>query len=240
MTRHLMLALSLAASLPAVAAAQPAAPQPPGPPVPTVVVRGEGEVRATPDMATIGLGAEHTAPTPKEAQAVVARVMTAVQQRLVAAGVPKEAIRTTAYDVQARIDWVNGKQVPRGYLARHAVDVRVDDIAKVGELLELAIAAGGTSVQGVRFDLKQRDALEREALTKAVADARARAEAAAAGAGSTVAGIVRIEEAGVMGGGPEPVMMRMAAAPMAQDSAPPVAPGETVIRATVTLTARLK
>lgn len=239
MTRHLMLALALAAFVPALAIAQPPTPQPPGPPVPTVVVRGEGEVRATPDMATIGLGAEHTAPTPKEAQAVVAKAMTAVQQRLVAAGVPKDAIRTTAYDVQARIDWVNGKQVPRGFLARHAIDVRVDDVAKVGELLELAIAAGGTSVQGVRFDLKQRDVLEREALTKAVADARARAEAAAAGAGSAVAGIVRIEEAG-LSGGPEPVMMRMAAAPMAQDSAPPVAPGETVIRATVTLTARLK
>ncbi len=57
---------------------------------------------------------------------------------------------------------------------------------------------------------------------------------------SAIAGIVRIEEAGLGGGGPEPVMMRMAAAPMAGDAAPPVAPGETVIRASVTLTARLK
>lgn len=240
MTRHLFQALTLATLVPALAGAQPAPPPPPpGPPVPTVVVRGEGEVRAAPDMATIGLGAEHTAPTPKDAQAVVAKAMTAVQQRLVAAGVAKEAIRTTAYDVQARIDWVNGKQVPRGYQARHAIDVRVDDVSKVGELLELAIGAGGTSVQGVRFDLKERATLERDALTRAVADARARADAAAAGAGSSVAAVLRIEEAG-LGGGPEPMMMRMAAAPMAGDSAPPVAPGETVIRATVTLTARLK
>lgn len=232
MTRTILLSVVLGTLAPALAVAQ-------SPAASTVVVRGDGEVRAAPDMATIGVGTEHTAPTPKEAQTVVARAMTAVQERLTAAGVPKDAVRTTAYDVQARVDWVNGKQVPRGYLARHMIDVRVDDLARVGELLELAIGAGGTSVQGVRFDLKQRATLEREALTRAVADARARADAVAAGAGSTIAGIVRIEESG-LGGGPEPLMMRMAAAPMAGDSAPPVTPGETVIRASVTLTARLK
>lgn len=236
MTRLSLLVAVVVVLTPAVSGAQ----TPAVPAVPTVVVRGDGEVRAVPDLAYVGLGTEHTAPTPKEAQAVVAKVMTAVQQKLAAAGVAKDAMRTTAYDVQARVDWVNGKQVPRGYLARHTIEVRVDDLARVGELLELAIGAGGTSVQGVRFDLKERAKLERDALTRAVADARARADAVAAGAGSAVAGIVRIEEAGLSGGGPEPVMMRMAAAPMAGDAAPPVAPGETVIRATVTLTARLK
>jgi uncharacterized protein YggE len=222
---------------PGVASAQPPPPGPPPPP--TVVVRGSGEVRAVPDMATIALGAEQQAKTPKEAQAAVAKAMTAVQQRITAAGVPKDAIRTTHYDVQPQFDYANGRQTLRGYVARHTIDVRVDDIDRIGELLDAAIAAGGTSVQGVRFDLKKREALEREALTRAVADARARADALAAGAGSAVAGIVRVEEAG-LGGGPEAPMMRMAAQPMAADMAPPVAPGETVIRASVTLTARLK
>ncbi len=219
------------------AAAQ--APSPAAPATPTVVARGDGEVRAVPDMALIVIGAEQLAKTPKEAQTAVATAMTAVQQRITTAGVPKDAIRTTAYDVQAQFDYGNGRQTLRGYMARHSIEVRVDDVSRVGALLEVAIAAGGTSVQGVRFDLKQREALEREALTKAVANARARAEAMAAGAGSAIAGVVKIEEAGAMPM-PEPVMMRMAAAPMMADAAPPVAPGETVIRATVTLTARLK
>ncbi len=219
------------------AAAQ--APPPAAPATPTVVARGDGEVRAVPDMALIVIGAEQLAKTPKEAQTAVATAMTAVQQRITTAGVPKDAIRTTAYDVQAQFDYGNGRQTLRGYMARHSIEVRVDDVSRVGALLEVAIAAGGTSVQGVRFDLKQREALEREALTKAVANARARAEAMAAGAGSAIAGVVKIEEAGAMPM-PEPVMMRMAAAPMMADAAPPVAPGETVIRASVTLTARLK
>lgn len=233
MLRTLTLAGCLAAAVPA--AAQGPAPLPA---VPTVVAHGNGEVRAVPDMAIISVGAEQTAKTPREAQAAAAAAMTAVQQRLTGAGVSKDAIRTVVYDVQAQFDWANGRQTLRGYLARHTIEVRVDDVARVGALLEVAIAAGGTSVQGVRFDLKQREALEREALSKAVADARARADAMAAGAGTAVAGIVRVEEGGAAPM-PEPVMMRMAAAPMA-DAAPPVAPGETVIRASVTLTARLK
>lgn len=216
---------------PAVAVAQPAPP-------PTVIAHGEGEVRAVPDLAFIGVGAELTAKTAKEAQASTAAAMTAVQQRLTAAGVTKDAIRTTSYDVQAQFDFANGRQVPRGFVARHMIEVRVDDLARVGEFLEIAIAAGGNSVLGVRFDLKRREALEREALTKAVAAARARAEAMAAGAGTAVAGIEKIEEGG--GVRPEVPMMRMAAAGIAADTAPPVAPGETIIRASVTLTARLK
>lgn len=236
MTRRAIVVVALVCAVSRAAGAQT---PPPAPATPTVVARGDGEVRAVPDMAILVIGAEQLAKTPKEAQAAVATAMTAVQQRLTGAGVPKDAIRTTAYDVQPQFDYANGRQTLRGYMARHSIEVRVDDVPRVGALLEVAIAAGGTSVQGVRFDLKQREALEREALTKAVANARARAEAMAAGAGTAIAAVVRIEEAGATPM-PEPVMMRMAAAPMAADAAPPVVPGETVIRASVTLTARLK
>ncbi len=206
--------------------------------VPTVVVRGEGEVRTAPDVAFVTIGAEVRAQTAKAAQAAAAAAMTAVQQRIVATGVPKDAIRTLSYDVQAQFDYTNGKQVPRGYQARNVIEVRIDDLAKVGDVLEVAVAAGGTSVHGVRFDLKQRSTLEREALTRAVADARARADAAAKGAGASVAVVLRIEESGVQAVPQEAVMMRMAAD--SAGAAPPIAAGETVIRASVTLTASLK
>ncbi len=210
----------------------------PAPAGPMVVVHGEGEVKAAPDVAFVTIGAELRAQTPKAAQASAAAAMTAVQQQILGAGVPKEAIRTVSYDLQAQFDYTNGKQVPRGYLARNVIEVRLDDLAKVGEVLELAVGAGGTSVHSVRFDLKQRDLLERDALTRAVADGRARAEAAAKGAGAVVVSVLRIEESG---GGARPMeapMMRMAAD--AAQSTPPIAAGEVVVRASVTLTASIK
>ena len=233
MRRALVVAGMVVASV-AAAGAQSTAPAPP-----TVVVRGEGEVRAAPDVAFVTIGAEFRAATPKEAQGLSAKAMTAVQQRLLAAGVPKDAIRTLSYDLQAQFEFTSGKQVPRGYQARNVIEVRLDDIQTVGEMLELAVAAGGTSVQGVRFDLKQRAALEREALTRAVADARARAEAAAKGAGAAVVAVLRIEEGGVNVRPMEAPMFRMAADSVA-GAAPPIAAGDTVIHASVTLTATIK
>jgi uncharacterized protein YggE len=235
MTRLVLTTVFLVAGT-ASAAAQSV---PPGPPV--VVVRGEGEVRTQPDVAFITLATEHRANAAKDAQAQGAAAMTAVQQRLTAAGVAKDAIRTLSYDLQPQFDYVNGKQVARGFLARNVVEVRVDQVARVGELLEIVVTAGGTAVQGVRFDVKDRTQLERQAISRAVADARARAVAAAEGAGTTIVAVVRIEESGVISRPVDQPMMRMAADSIAAaPPPPPIAAGEAVIRATVTLTASIK
>src|SRR6185436_9109435 len=100
---------------------------------------------------------------------------------------PTEAIRTIGYDVQYEWEYVNNRRIGRGYVARNTIEVRVDTIDRVGEYLEIAAGSGATSLGGIRFDLKDRAKLEREALRMAVADARAKAEAGAAGAGQSIA-----------------------------------------------------
>jgi hypothetical protein len=221
------------------ALANSAAAQTAAPPEPVVVVSGEGIVKAPPDQAFVTIGAESRAKAPKDAQTANATAMTAVQQKIVAAGIPKDAIRTLAYDLQLESDWVNGRQVPRGYVARNSIEVRLDDITRVGEVIDLAVSGGATAVHNVRFDLKQREALEREALKRATADARARAEAAAAGAGREIDRVVRIEEPTGRPMPPQPMLMMREAAAAATPPTP-VAPGELEIRAVVMLTATLK
>jgi hypothetical protein len=206
---------------------------------PVVVVSGEGTVVAVPDRAWITISAESRAPSPREAQRRNAEVMRPVQDKLRGAGVPADAIRTVSYDVQYEWDFVSGKRVGRGYVARNTIEVRVDTIDRVGDLLEIAVGAGATSLGGVRFDLKDQSRLEREALRLAVADARLKAEAAAAGAGRAIDRIVRIDEQGVVMP-PMPVRAVREAAQLAADSAPPISAGQTEIRARVTLTAALK
>ena len=93
-------------------------------------------------------------------------------------------------------DYANGRQTFRNYLARNTVEVRLDDIDRVGIVIDAAAAGGATTITGIRFDVRNRAALERDALRQAVADARARADAAAAGAGATIDRIVRVEEDG--------------------------------------------
>jgi uncharacterized protein YggE len=234
---RLLIFLFLLWLVPSAVAAQQT---PSTPTEPVVVVVGEGQVTAVPDRAWITIGAESRAPSPREAQRRNTELMKPVQDKLRSAGLPAEAIRTTGYDVQYEWDFVNGKRVGRGYVARNSIEVRIDTVDRVGEYLEIAVGSGATSLNGIRFDMKDQAKLEREALRLAVADARAKAEAAAAGAGRNIDRIVRIVEQG--GGGPPVPMpyLRAAAQSAAADAAPPIAAGQLEIRARVSLTAALK
>jgi uncharacterized protein YggE len=227
--------LALFLLIPLTASAQ----QPSVPAEPQVITSGQGIVQAVPDRAWITVGAESRAPSPREAQRLNTAAMTPVQEKLRAAGVPADAIKTVAYDVQYEWDYVNNRRVGKGYVARSTIEVRVDQIDKVGELLEIAGASGATSLGGVRFDLKDRTTLERQALRLAVADARAKADALAAGIGRSIDRVVRIEEQGVSGG-PSPVMFRRDVNVAAASAAPPIEAGQTELRAQVTMTAVLK
>ncbi len=204
---------------------------------PLVITAGTAVIRAAPDLAYVMLTTESRARSPQEAQRQNAETMTAVQQKLLQGRVPKDAIRTIGYELQPDFDYANGRQVLRGYVARNTIDVRVDDLPRVGEIIDLAVGSGATSVSSVRFDLRNRQTIERDALKQAVADARARADAAAAGAGRVIDRVLRIDETRE----PEVVrpQMRFAAAP-AEAAPTPISPTEMEVRARVTLTAVLK
>lgn len=215
-----------------LAAAQPA-PEPP-----QVIVSGEGVVKVTPDQAWVTIGAETRSKTSKDAQQRNADAMSAVQQKIAAFGIPKDAVKTTAIDLQIEFDYANGRQTPRGYVARNTIEVRVDELAKLGEVLDAVVGSGATVIHGLRFDIKKREEMEQAALQAAVANAMAKAGAVAAGAKRAVDRVIKIEESGAGEPPPVPMMRQMA---MARADAPtPVAAGELEIRAQVRLTVAIK
>jgi uncharacterized protein len=236
-------ALVLCALSTSVGAAQTPTPTPvpPASEGPVVVTSGEGVVTRAPDRAWVMVAAQSRAKTPKEAQKLNADVMAAVLQKLKSAGLDAEAIQTRGYDLQPEYDYANGRQTLRAYVARNNVEIRVDDLPRVGEFIDLAVSSGATNVGGVRFDVKNRAGLERDALRIAVEDARGRADAAAAGARMKVERIVRIEEhrADAMPP-PRPVMMAMRAEAGQAAAEPPIEAGQIEIRSVVTLTAAIR
>jgi uncharacterized protein YggE len=213
--------------------------QAPAPETPSIVVSGEGIVKVTPDQAWVRIGAESRSKTSKDAQQRNAEVMTAVQQKIASFGIPKEAIKTVGVDLQLEFDYRDGKQTPRGYLARNTIEVRVDDLAKVGDVLDAAVGSGATMIHGLRFDVKAREAIQQEALKTAVGSAMAKANAIAAGAKRGVDRILRIEEAFTGGEGPRPMVERAVMMKMA-DTPTPIEAGEIEIRAQVRLTVAIR
>ena len=219
------------------AGASPAlAQQPPPQNPPVIVTRGEATLKRAPDQAWVTIAAEARASTPAEAQRTAADAMKSVQAALTRAGLGDDAIRTTGYSLQPDMEYVNGRARVRGYVVRNQIEVRVDDLQKLGAVLDAAGTSGATSMAGLRFDLKNRASVEREALTQAVQDAMARARALAAGANATLGPILRIDEQTEM---PVPMAYTAMRADVSAAAQTPISPGEIDIRAQVTLTVRI-
>src|SRR5262249_37351972 len=180
----------------------------------------------------ISVAVETRAKSPRDAQQQNATKMAAVAKRLLELGVSAGARETVGLRLDQEYDNTGGRPTPTGVVAPKAHEVRPEEGARAGEVADAAVLAGATSIEGIRFDIKDRAAVEREAIRLAVADARGRAEAAAAGAGRTIDRILKIEE-GERLSPPRPMppmtMARMEAVTV-------VEPGLIDVRASVTLT----
>lgn len=209
----------------------------PGSTTPVIVTTGAATVQRAPDVAFITVTVESRAKSPREAQQLNAESMAAVQRRLADARIAREALRTLGLSLDQEFDMANGRRTPRGFVARNVVEVRVDDVSRIGEIADVVVAAGATSLGGIRFDLRDRAAAEHEALRQAVQDARARADAAAAGAGRSIDRVLRIEDLRAEIAPPRPIAFARAA-----ESAPAtdVSPGTIDVHARVTLTVSIR
>jgi uncharacterized protein YggE len=231
--RTTICALALAWATTVAAQERPVPPM--GPPV--IVTSGDAIVRRTPDRAFVTIAIESRAKNPREAQKQNADAATQVQQRLSQARLGTDAVRTLGYHLEQDFEVTPNGRIPREYVARNTIEVRIDDLSRVGELIDLVVRGGATSVAGVHFEIQNRAAAEQEALRLAVADARSRADAAATGAGLIVDRVLRIEDRrdGII------IPQRpMVMAARTVDATTPIEPGLIEIQAHVTLTVSIK
>ena len=206
----------------------------------TVTMSGQSEVSMAPDQAWVTVGIEQRAQKPQEAQRMAAEVMNRVRAQLTALGIPEAAIQTVSFNMNADWDYSNDQRKLRGYVVTNMLRVRVDDITKVADVLDRSIASGGNAIHGVRWDLKDRVKVERDALRQAVEDARLRAEVAVAAAGGKLGVVSNISEQR-FDYQPKMDMAMMRGAPQAA-AAPdtPISPGEIDVRASVTVAFRIE
>jgi uncharacterized protein YggE len=209
---------------------------------PVIVTEGMASLTVPPDEGFLSVSTEGRASRSVDAQQTSARAMTAVQGALKGLGIPSDAVRSTGYQLTPEYDAAGGVRTFRDYVARHTIEVRIDDLTHLADVLDGVGLAGAATVSGLRFDLKHRDVVEREALKRAVEDGLARADALASGARKTVTGIIRIQEQRTTS--PNTIQYSMeGAAGVAADTkriATPIVPGEIEIRAQVFLTVGIK
>jgi uncharacterized protein len=197
-----------------------------------LTMSGQGEVRAAPDTVTLSAGVTSEAPTAAAALAANTARMQSVFAALKKLGVADKDMQTANFSVSPQMaDGNNQPPHVTGYQVSNQLQLRLDDISRLGLALDALVTAGANQMNGIDFAIKDSAPLLAEARADAVSDARAKAQTYAKAAGVSLGPILSISENG--GQGPRPVYM---AVPMARAAkAVPVAAGEESVTAEVSM-----
>ena len=219
----------------------------------TIVVDGTGDVFSVPDTATFSYSVTTIAKDVVAAQTKVNTDGNAILAYLKAQGVEDKNIQTTDYSVNPQYDYTNGvctpggycppgKQVLSGYQVSQTVTVKVKDTTKAGTLLSGIGSKGATNISGLSFTVENETALESQARSKAIDDARTKADELAKELGVSIVRIVGFNESGR--GGPiyyaKAMAMDSAAGGAPAAPSPQIATGQNKITSNVSVTYEIR
>jgi uncharacterized protein YggE len=150
----------------------------------TIAVNGTGNIYADPDVAYINIGVHTQNADPKVALASNTTQAQAVIDAIKTIGVTDKDIQTSNFNVYPSIQYgPNGETLDTLYMVDNTVYVTVRDLTKLGVLLESVVTSGANNINGITFDILDKDTLASEARKKAVEDAQKQAQDIADAAG---------------------------------------------------------
>ena len=205
----------------------------------TLTVGGRGEVSVPPDRAVLRLGAVAQAAKASEAQSQVNQVVQNILKGIKSLGVADKNIAT----IDLSIHPVYGNQPPepqgqttqpviRGYRASNIIRVQIEELERLGGVIDAGLNAGANRIEGLSFDLRDDGESRAQALRLATEEADAKATAIARAMGVEIVGIKQISEAGVSF-----VRPQMDSGPVfsARAAATPVQAGQVRVEASLTV-----
>jgi hypothetical protein len=200
---------------------------------------GTAKIPVKPDQAEINVGVVTEAATAKAAASANAEESTRVIEQLKKAGGSSTEIRTVNYSVHPRYRHSNDGREPEivGFTASNVVRVKLDDLERVGELIDAATQTGANQIHGIEFTLQNERAARAQALQQATKEAMASAAAMAAAVGAKLGRVRSVEEQGTAS---PPQPLRTMAMAEARAVSTPVEPGTIEVPASVTVTVEME
>ncbi|MCA1590565.1 MAG: SIMPL domain-containing protein [Acidobacteria bacterium] len=203
---------------------------------PSIRTVGEAEIAVKPDRAEIDVGVVTQAENSRNAVEQNARKLASTLARLRTLLGADADIKTISYSLTPnyRYPQTGGEPTITGYTATNIVRVTLDDLARVGNVIDTATEAGANRIQSLRFTLRDEKPVQAQALRDAALAARRKADALAAALNVKVVRVLSAVESG------SPVVpMRDVAFARAEAASTPIEPGTIEIRASVTLTVQI-
>jgi uncharacterized protein YggE len=201
---------------------------------------GESKISVKPDQAIVDLSVVTQDQTAAGTGAQNAKQTDALLAELRKMGFLQDQLKTTAYSLGPNYKFPKPGASPTidGYRATNVIQVTVNNLTQLGKLIDSALQAGATNVQGLQFGLKDPQIVRAQALREAAVRAKSNAEAIASGLGLHIARILSAEEPG--SDDEFGMSKRIAAAAPMQNAVPTqVEVGSIDIKATVVLKAEV-
>jgi uncharacterized protein YggE len=206
----------------------------------TLSVSGNGKISLVPDLATISIGVHSENKNAVEAVASNTKQAQGVIDALKSFSIADKDIRTSNFSIYPRQDWgKEGERLGITYIVDNTVQVTVRDLDKIGKILDAVIQAGANNINGIQFDVSDRESAYQDALAAAVENAHARAETMAKAAGvdldevQTINSLVNIAQ-------PPDLRMYAVKAESASTGEVPISAGEMIINVQVNMVYTLK
>lgn len=204
----------------------------------TFSVTGEGKVTVVPDIAITNLGVQTQGATAKQTQNDLNKKINAVSDAIKKLDIDEKDIQTTNYSIYPNYDYMDRFQKITGYNANATILVKVRDMDKINEVIDIATAQGANTIGGINFDIADRSKAEDEARQKAFQDAFKKAQQAAKIAGFQLGRVINYSE---NTGNPPFYPMPMIRSAITEKDAPTsIEPGSQEVTVTVTISYEIR
>ncbi len=160
----------------------------------TITVIGTGMATAEPDKATLEIGVEYPDLDVATAYSQVNTTLATIIEALVAVGVAREDIQTSGINIYSEMYGEMDGTMQNRFRASNRLTVVVRDLELIEEVIDTAVASGANSLYGLQLGITDTEALESQARTAALENARERASEIAGNIGVTLGDVVAVIE----------------------------------------------
>ena len=204
----------------------------------TINVTGSGEVYLLPDIAYVYVGTRSEADDVATALNDNNKQAQGISSVLSELGVDPKDIQTTSFNVYPLQNYgPDGQPMDIKYVVENTVFIKVRELQRLGELLDAVVRKGANQINGISFDVEDREQAESDSRKLAVQDATKKAQELADAAGVELGQLMNLNV--YSSGSPQPMYDAKGGGYAAQ-SAAPIASGQLVISAEANLSYELK
>lgn len=164
----------------------------------TIRATGTESVPLPADIVVLTLCVQGSGDNVTTAQDKAEQVMQSLRDALAQMGIPEHDAQTAYYGVETVYNYqyskLGEKETASGYTVSIDLSVRLDDPARVGEVIDAAIRTGAQNSYGLAYESSETKSAYFQALDAATADAMAQAKVLAVASGLQLDRLVSVTE----------------------------------------------